>query len=432
MPPWKNYYQDRIISAQEAVQLIKSNDNIVFGHGLGEPHLLPEAMVKRAQELQNVSIYHMGSWGKGLYTLPEMQGHFIHKSLFVGSSVRLAYSEGRVEYIPCYFSEVPRLFKDGIIPVDIAMVTLTPPDDHGFCSLGISVDYTRQAIKSARIVLAEINPHMPRTYGDTWIKVEEIDYFIECHDPLWEIPMPPFGEIEFEIGRQVAPLVEDGSTLQIGLGTIPDAILEFLADKHDLGMHSEMISDGIPALVNSGVINGCKKTLHKGKIVASFIGGSRPLYEWAHNNPNLELYPVDYVNDPFVIMQNDKMVSINSALQVDLLGQAAADSLGPLQYSGVGGQIDFIRGAARSRGGKSIIALPSTAAQGAKSRIVPTLITGSAVTTSRNDIDYVVTEYGVARLKGKTLRERAKALINIAHPDFQKDLKQDFTSIYGL
>lgn len=432
MLDWMKYYQDRTVSAREAVKKIKSNDNIVFGHALGEPQLLPEAMVERAHELSNVSIFHMGSWGKGLYTRPEMQGHFTHKSFFIGHSSRQAYAEGRVDYIPSFFSEIPLLFRDNIIPVDVAMVTVTPPDEHGFCSLGISVDYTRQAIKSAPLVLAEVNPQMPRTYGDTWIKVQEIDYFVQANLPLWEIPMPPIGEVEREIGRQVASLVEDGSTLQIGLGAIPDAILNFLTEKRDLGMHSEMISDSIPPLVDRGVINGASKTLHQGKIIASFIGGSRRLYKWAHNNPNLELYPVDYVNDPCVIMRNEKMISINSALQVDLLGQAAADTLGPLQYSGVGGQVDFIRGAARSRGGKAIIALPSTASRGTKSRIVPLLATGSAVTTSRNDIDYVVTEYGIAHLKGKTIRERAQALIAIAHPDFRKELQQELKVIYRL
>lgn len=430
MQDWMKYYQDRTVSAREAVNVIKSNDHVVFGHALSEPRFLPEAMVERANELENVSIYHMGSWGKGLYTMPEMQGHFIHKSFFIGNATRKAYKEGRVGYIPCFFSEVPRLFRDHIIPVNVAMVTLTPPDEHGFCSMGVSVDYTRQAIQSADIVLAEINPNMPRTYGNTWIKVQDVDYFIPSSLPLWEIPMPPFGELEHEIGRNVASLIENGATLQIGLGTIPDAILASLDGKHDLGMHSEMISDSIPPLVDGGVITGEKKTIHKGKIIASFIGGSQPLYKWSNNNPNIELYPVDYVNDPFVIMQNDNMVSVNSALQVDLLGQAAADSLGPLQYSGVGGQIDFIRGAARSRGGKSILAMPSTASQGSKSRIVPMLINGSAVTTSRNDIDYVVTEYGIAHLKGKTLRERANALIAIAHPDFRRELTKEYASIY--
>lgn len=426
------YYHDRTVSAMEAVKVIKSNDNVVFGHALGEPKLLPGAMVERANELVNVSVIHMGSWGKGLYTLPEMKGHFTHKTFFIGNATRKASKEGRAEYIPCFFSEVPRLFRENFIPVDVAMVTVCPPDEHGFCSLGVSIDYTWQAVKSARVVLAEVNPNMPRTYGNTWIKVKDIDYFVSCDLPLWEISAPAIGETEREIGRNVASLVENGATLQIGLGSIPNAILDFLTEKQDLGMHSEMISDRIPPLVDGGVITGEKKTLHKGKIVASFIGGSQSLYKWAHNNPNLELYPVDYVNDPFIIMQNDKMVSINSALQVDLLGQAAADTIGTLQYSGVGGQMDFIRGSARSRGGKSIIAFPSTAVKGTISRIVSVLDKGSAVTTSRNDIDYVVTEYGIAHLKGKTARERARALIAIAHPDFRQELNQELKSILLL
>lgn len=396
----------------------------MLGHACGEPQLLPEAMVRRAEKLKDVEIVHMGSLGKCLYARPEMEGHFIHNGLFfLGPVVREAYLDGRADFTPCFFSELPALFKSEEFPIDVALISVSPPDQHGFCSLGVSVDYTWQAIQSAKMVIAEVNPNMPKTYGKTHVKVEDIDYFVYSDLPLLELPRPKIGKVETRIGQNIAELVDDGATLQLGIGAIPDATLSFLRDKKDLGIHSEMISDGVMELVDSGIINCSRKSLHPHKMVITFLMGTEKLYRWVDNNSMLEFYPVDYVNDPYIIMRNDKMVAINSALQVDALGQVVADTLGPTQFSGVGGQVDFIRGTARSKGGKSIIALPSTAAGGKISRIVPYLDKGAAVTTSRNDVDYIVTEYGIAALKGKTVKERMHALTNICHPDFRDKMK---------
>lgn len=430
MANWRDHYNKRLLTAEEAVKYIRSGDRVVLGHACGEPQLLPTAMVERAQELENVEVVHMVAMGKGLYAKPEMEGHFRHNGLFIGGPTRQAVRERRADYTPCFFSEIPTLFRDGLLPLDVAMVTVSPPDRFGFCNLGVSVDYTLQAIKSAKTVIAEVNPNMPRTHGNSVVRVEEIDFFVPCNLPITELTPPKITDIETEIGRNVAQLVEDGATLQLGIGAIPDAVLHFLADKNDLGIHSEMFSDGVVDLAEAGVINCSKKTLHNGKMVVTFLMGSKKLYQWVHENPMVEMYPVDYVNDPYVIMKNDNMVAINSALQVDVLGQVAADTLGPVQFSGVGGQVDFVRGAARSKNGKSIIALPSTAAKGTVSRIVPVLDLGASVTTSRNDVDYVVTEYGIAALKGKTVLQRMEALISIAHPDFRNELKEKAKAIY--
>jgi len=419
---WQEHYNSRITTAEEAVKVIRSGNRVVLGHACGEPRVLPEAMVNRYQELHNVEVVHMVAMGKALYAQPGMEKHFRHNGLFIGAPTRKAVAEGRADYTPCFFSEIPGLFRNNVLPVDVALVTVAPPDRHGFCSLGVSVDYTLQVIKSARIVIAEVNPNMPRTRGDSCVRVEEIDYFVPCDLPILELPRPAIGEVETEIGRNISRLIEDGATLQLGIGAIPDAVLGCLTEKNDLGIHSEMFSDGVMELTQAGIINCSRKTLHPGKIVASFLMGTRKLYDWVHENPMVEMFPVDYVNDPFVIAKNDNMVAINSALQVDLLGQVAADTLGATQFSGVGGQVDFVRGAARSRGGKSIIALPPTAAKGSVSRIVPVLDRGVAVTTSRNDVDYVVTEFGIAALRGKTVRERMEALIQIAHPDYRDQI----------
>jgi len=427
---WQDHYNSRVTSAQEAVKYIKSGDRVVLGHACGEPGILPEAMVARASELKDVEVVHMVAMGKGLYAQPEMEGHFRHNGLFIGGPTRKAVSEGRADYTPCFFSEIPVLFREKRLPVDVALITVTPPDQHGFVSLGVSVDYTLQAIRSAKTVIAEVNPNMPRTHGDSYIRVDEIDYFVPSELPIKELQPPAIGDVEKEIGRHIASLIEDGSTLQLGIGAIPDAVLKFLTDKHDLGIHSEMFSDGVMDLAEGGVVNCAKKTLHPGKMIVTFLMGTKKLYKWVDENPLVEMYPVDYVNDPYVIMRNDKMVAINSALQVDALGQAAADTLGPIQFSGVGGQVDFVRGAARSKGGKAIIALPATAAKGKVSRIAATLDHGASVTTSRNDIDYVVTEFGIAALRGKTVRERMEALVNIAHPDFRSEIRDQIKATY--
>lgn len=368
--------------------------------------------------------------GDSSYVGPEMQGHFRLNSLFGSAPTRKAIAEGRADFTPCFISEIPDLFLSGKVPLDVAMVTVTPPDSHGYCSLGISIDYTIQAARAAKIVIAQVNPEMPRTYGDTLLHVTEMDYFVPAEEPLIVLQPPTIGPVEEQIGMNAASLIEDGATLQLGIGSIPDAILSFLHDKHDLGVHTELFSDGVRGLVEEGVINGKKKTLHSGKVVSNFIMGTRELYNWVHENAAIALYPEDYTNDPFVVAQNYRMTAINSALEVDVLGQVAADTLGPMQFSGVGGQVDFIRGAARSPGGKSIIAFPATAQKGQVSRIVSVLARGSAVTTSRHDSDYIVTEYGIASMKAKTVKERMEALINIAHPDFRAEIRHDAYRTY--
>lgn len=424
MLDWKNIYESRLTSAAEAVKIIRPGDRVVLAHACGEPQALSGAMVARAPELHNVEVVHMVAMGKALYCQPEMKEHFRHNSLFVGATSRKAVKEGRADYTPCFFSEIPRLFQDGYLPVDVAMVQVSPPDEHGFCSLGISVDYTKPAAESAKTVIAQVNKNMPRTMGDAFMHVSQLDYIVALDEPIIELPRPTISHEEESIGRHVAELIEDGSTLQLGIGAIPDAVLMFLGDKHDLGIHSEMFSDGVVDLYEAGVVTNRAKTLHKGKMVATFFMGTKKLYQFIDNNPLVAMYSVDYVNNPFVISQNHKMVSINSALQVDLSGQVGADTIGLTQYSGVGGQVDFVRGTSRSPGGKSIIAMPATAGGGKYSRIVATLDPGAGVTTSRNDVHYVVTEFGIASLRGKTLRQRARELISVAHPDFRQDLEK--------
>ncbi|MTI58631.1 MAG: acetyl-CoA hydrolase/transferase family protein [Firmicutes bacterium] len=424
---WHNDYKNKCVKAEEAVQCIKSNQRVVIGHACGEPQDIVEAMVNRAAELSNVEIVHMVAMGPGKYTKPEMEGHFRHNALFVGGCTRRAIAEGRADYTPRFFYEIPALFKSKSLAVDIAMIQVSSPDKHGYCSYGVSVDYTKAAAENAEIVIAEINSKMPRTYG-SYIHVSDIDYIVETSNNIIELPRPEISHVEKKIGENVAKLIEDGSTLQLGIGAIPDAVLKFLTNKKDLGIHSEMISDGVVELVNRGVINNSRKTVHAGEMVVTFLMGTRELYGFVDNNPMLKMLPVDYVNNPTIIGQNDKMISINSAVEVDLMGQVAAESINGNQISGVGGQVDFVRGAAFSNGGKSVIALPSTAADGKISRIVSKLKAGTPVTTSRNDIDYVITEYGIAKLKGKTLSQRAKLLTSISHPKFREKLSKEFLS----
>jgi len=428
---WQDYYRSRIVSAQEAVKCIKSGDRVVLGHACGEPRVLPDAMVARASELRDVEVVHMVAMGKSLYAQPEMEGHFRHNGLFIGGPTRKAVAEGRADYTPCYFHQIPGLFREGVLPVNVALITVTPPNKHGFVNLGVSVDYTRQIVMSADIVIAEVNPNMPHTGGDSSIRIQDIDYFVPSELPILELNPPVLGEVEKAIGSNIASLIKDGDCLQLGIGAIPDAVLSFLEEKKDLGVHSEMVSDGVMKLVEAGVINCSRKNLHSNKIIITFAMGTRKFYEWLDENPMVEAYPVDYVNDPTVIAKNDNLVSINSALSVDLLGQVAADTLGPKQFSGVGGQVDFVRGATNSKGGRSIIAIPATAAKGTLSRIAVTLDRGQAVTTGRYDVDYVVTEFGVASLKGRTNLERSEALINIAAPQFRDQLRQERNQFYG-
>jgi len=429
---WQSHYNERTSSVEEAVKVIKSGDRVVTGHACGEPRALVEAMVDRAGELENVEVVHMVSMGKARYCLPQYAGSFRHNALFVGGTSRQAVNEARGDYTPCFFHEIPMLFGNNILPVDVALITVSPPDKSGFVCLGISIDYTRQAALSAKTVIAAVNPNMPFFGGNSFLHVPDIDIFVHSTDPLIELQPPVIGEEEKAIGGHAAELIKDGNCLQLGIGAVPDAVLSFLGEKNDLGIHSEMISDGVMKLVDAGVITCRKKTFHPGKIVITFAMGTHKFYEWLNGNSMLEGYPVNYTNDPFNIAQNDNMVSVNSALSVDLLGQIAADTLGTKQYSGVGGQVDFVRGAARSRGGRSIIALPSTAANGTQSRIMPTLMKGQAVTTSRNDVHYVVTEIGIAKLKGKTVKQRSEELINIAHPQFRDQLRHERKRIYGF
>ncbi len=421
MTPWRTIYKDKIVSAEEAVQSIKSGDRVVVGHACGEPAAVVEAMVARAAELRNVEVVHMVAMGPAKYAQPGMEQSFRHNALFVGGSTRKAVEEKRADYTPCFFSEIPRLFRNRILPVNVALIQITPPDSEGFCSYGVSVDYTKVAAESAYVVIAQMNSQLPRT-GGAKIHLDAINYIVEANRPIIELQPPAIGAEERAIGENVASLIPDGATLQLGIGAIPDAVLLFLKGKKDLGIHSEMFSDGVVALAESGVITNRRKTINTGKFMATFLMGTKKLYDFVHNNPNVELHPVDYINDPVVIGQHENMISINSALQVDLMGQINAEMIGRRQFSGIGGQVDFVRGASRSPGGKSIIALPSTAAGGKISRIRCELDLGAAVSTSRNDVHYVVTEYGIAELRGKSLRERAKALIAISHPAFREEL----------
>jgi 4-hydroxybutyrate CoA-transferase len=428
---WKTEYARKVVSATEALACVKSGDRVVTGHACGEPLALVEALVARAGELKGVEINHMVGMSTGDHCRPECAESFFHKSLFVGASAREAVRDGRGDYIPIFFHQIPRLFSEGYLAPDVALVQVSPPDKHGYCSFGISVDYTKPAAEAAKTVVAQVNAHMPRTHGDSFIHVSRIDLIVDADIPLIELSPPAIGDVEQAIGQNIAGLVEDGSCMQMGIGAIPDAVLLFLHEKNDLGIHSEMFSDGVVELYEQGVITNRRKSVHPGKMVANFLMGTRRLYDFVDDNPIVNMFPADYVNDPVVIGQNDNVVAINAALEVDLQGQVAADTMGPIQYSGIGGQVDFVRGAARSRGGKAIIALPSTARHGTVTRIVPCLAPGAAVTTMRADVDYVVTEFGVAHLRGKGLRERAQALLDIAHPAFRDQIREEAAKLYG-
>jgi len=430
MTTWKEHIQQRTLTAQQAAGLVNSGDTVVFSHACGEPKKLPTALVEQADRLRGVKIVHMVAMGPALYCQRGLEQSFRHVALFAGGPTREAIREGRADYLPCFFSQIPGLFET-VLPIDVAMITVSPPDANGFCSLGTSVDYTRKAVQTAKVVIAEVNPNMPRTHGESFIPVGDIDYFIFVDEPLYELLPPVVSEVERSIGCHVAGLIQDKDCLQLGIGGIPDAVLANLTGFKDLGIHSEMISNGVKDLVEKGVITCAKKTLHTGKIVVTFLMGTGSFFDWTNDNPMIEMHSVDYVNDPYVIGRNDHLVSINSAIEVDLLGQVCADTMGPQQFSGVGGQVDFVRGAKLSVGGKAIIALPSTAKNGEISRIAPYLKQGSAVTTSRNDVDYIVTEYGVAALRGRTIQARIKSLIEIAHPQFQEELSRAARELYG-
>lgn len=425
---WKEDYTNKQATAEEAVKHIKSGDVVFLAHCIGEPTVLVDAMVANKEEYENVEIKHMVSLGSAPYTAPGMEKHFRANPIFAGASTRDAIAEGRADFTPCFFHEVPKLIREGKIKCDVVLTQVAPPDENGNCSLGTSVDYTYQAIKTAKLVIAQVNDQMPRTFGDQ-VHVDDLDLIVEASTPLFEAKPTTITEVEEKIGEYCASLVEDHSTLQLGIGGIPDAVMLFLGDKKDLGIHSEMISDGTLALFEKGVITGKYKNFDQGKITITFLMGSRRLYDFVHENPIVEMRPVDYTNHPAIIMNQHKMVSINSAVQVDLQGQVVSEAMGLRQFSGVGGQVDFVRGTAMSDGGKSIIAMPSVTVKkdGTMiSKIVAFLDPGAAVTTSRNDVDYVVTEFGIAPLKGKSLRERARNLISIAHPDVREQLAAEF------
>src|SRR6266540_1145978 len=412
----------RMITADEALGLVHSGQRVYIGGGCGVPTPLLDALVARAPGLRNVEIIHILTAGDDPTTAPAYVDSFRHNAMFIGSNVRRAVNEGRADFTPIFLSEIPRLFRSGRLPVDVAMIQVAPPDQHGFCSLGVEVGCTLPAAQLAKTVIAEINAQMPRTLGDSFLHISRISACVETDRPLHELPQGDTNPVAEQIGQYIAELIPDSATLQLGIGAIPDAVLRYLSHKRHLGIHSELFSDGIIDLVESGVVDGEAKTLHRGKLVAGFLLGSRRLFDWVHNNAMVELHPTDYINDPFVISQHKRMVAINSALQVDLSGQVCADSIGARFYSGAGGQVDFIRGAARAEQGVPIIALPTTALSGKISRIVPMLDQGAGVVTSRYDVHYVVTEYGVAQLYGCTMAQRARALIEISHPDFRDNL----------
>ncbi len=432
MATWESIYKTRIVTPEEAVANIQSGQRVFLTGNCSVPQKVLAALVRHAPNLHNVEICQALTVGPADYVAPEMEGHLRVNTMFISANIRKAVQEGRADFTPVFLSEFPLLFKRGILPVDVALIHVSPPDEHGFCSLGIEVGLTKSPAESARVIIAEVNQQMPRTLGDSFIHVSRLKYIIPVDYTLPELPMGAEGssDIVEKIAGYIAELIPDGATMQLGIGAIPDAVLKYLFEKRDLGIHTELFSDGVIDLVEAGVLTNARKTLHPGKIIAGFILGTNRLYRWVDDNPIIELHPTEYVNDPFVIAQNERMVAINSAIEVDLTGQVCADSIGHKLYSGVGGQLDFIYGASRSRGGIPIIALPSTAKE--FSRIVPALKTGAGVVTTRNHVRFIVTEYGVADLYGKTIRQRAQALINIAHPQFREDLTRQAKELHYM
>lgn len=424
MTKWEQIYQSKLVSAQEAAQALKSGDNIFLPIGAGDAPAVLEAMAERKDELEGVSVHQMLPLRNLTYLQPGMEKHFRSNGWFLSGLNRGLAQQGLADVTPNFFYDSPRLITE-YWDVDVVMATVSPMDEHGFFSFGVNVDYISTAAQKAKIVILEVNPSMPRSFGDSFIHVSDATFLVENNIPIPEIPPAPVSQLDRVIGNYIAELVEDGSTIQLGIGGIPQATAQCLLSKRDLGVHTEMITDSIMDLVEAGAANGSKKTMNRGKVVGTFALGTRKLYDFIHNNPAVELYPVSYTNDPAVIGRQHKMVTINAAIEVDLLGQCASESIGHAQFSGTGGQADFSHGAIRSPGGKGFITIPSTTKGGTISRIVATLKPGAVVTTSKNAVDYVVTEYGVAKLRGKTLRQRAEALIAIAHPDFRGQLREE-------
>ena len=429
--PWASDYKRKVTTADQALRCVQSGMRVYIHPGCAEPEALVEALMRRALYLHGVEIVHIMTMGCAPYVSAEMDGHFRHNAMFIGANVRAAVNEGRADYTPVHLSEIEQLFESGAMAIDVALIEVSPPDPHGFCSFGVGVDTTLTAARCARHVVAQVNDFMPRTYGDSFIHVSDIDAVVESSRPLCELKKPVVTDMHVAIARNVAGLIEDEAVLQTGIGGIPDAVLPFLSDRRDLGIHSELVSDGVIDLIEQGVITGARKNFKPRKIIVGFALGTRRLFEFVDNNPSFEFHPTAYTNDPVLIARNDNMVAINSALQVDLTGQVCSDSIGTQFYSGIGGQVDFLRGASRSRNGKAIIALPATAKNGSLSRIVPILTPGAGVVTSRGLVRYVVTEHGVAYLHGKTMRERAQALIQIADPKFRRGL-QDYCESCNL
>ena len=424
---WKEYYKSRVVTAEEALCQIRDGEMIVPSHAAAEPKYLFKKLVEMKDQFHNVGILQGLNQGDAPYAAEDCYGHFVIYSFFYGKNNRKCLQEGRGETIPMHFYAQPIAMRDGYVPVDVGLTQVTPPDEDGYVNIGVSCDQMKVIIDKARITIAQVNKNMPHVCGDTKVHVSEIDYFVEHDEDIYEIPFISSDDPVAEaIGKNIADLIEDGSCLQMGQGNVPNAILKFIEDKKDLGVHTEVFSDNLIPLVKKGVVNGQAKNIDKGKIVATFIQGTKELYEFVDNNPMIELKPVNYTNDVGNIAKNDKVVAINSALQVDLMGQVVADSIGSKMFSGVGGQQDFIRGAEQSKGGKPIIALPSTAKGGTISRIVAVHPVGTPITTTRNDVHYVVTEYGVADLFGKSINQRAEALIAIAHPKFREQLREEF------
>jgi len=429
---WTDQYKQKVVTAAEAVKAVKSGDRIFLTGNCSVPNKILSALVDRASELKDVEINQALTIGSADYVSPEMEGHIRVNTMFISHNTRQAVQEGRADFTPVLLSEFPLLFKDKVLPVNVAFVHLSPPDPHGYCSFGVEVGLSKSPAESAEIIIAEVNEQMPRTLGDTFIHVSAIDYIVPVDYELPELAMGgdnPSDTVK-SIAGYIAELIPDEATMQMGIGAIPDAVLKHLFDKKDLGIHTELFSDGVIDLVEAGVITNAKKTLHPGKIITGFILGTKRLYDWVHNNPLIEFLRTEYVNDPFVVSQNNRMVAVNSAIEIDLTGQICADSIGTKLYSGVCGQLDFIYGASRSKGGVPSIALPSTAKD--FSRIVTTLKQGAGVITTRNHVYYVVTEYGVAALYGKTIRERAQALINISHPQFRDELTKEATDLHYI
>ena len=422
---WKEDYRKKVSKPTEAIKDIHDGQCVVMGHAAAAPRLIQQTLADHCEDYNDVLIFHMTTLGDNPCYKPQCYGHFRHVSNFLSANSREVIERREGDFFPAYFKDVPSMIGNDI-PCDVAVFQTTPPNAEGYCSLGVSCDYAHAAIRAAKTVIIETNELMPFTHGETMIHVSQVNHIIPCAYHLQELQLPEPGEVELSIGRHCASLVNDGSTLQLGIGAIPDAVLQSLTDKNDLGIHSEMFSNGVMELMKMGVVNGRRKTLHRGKAVVTFIMGSRELYDFVDDNRDVEFHPVDYVNSPLVIAKNDRMISINSCLEVDLQGQVASETIGIRQYSGIGGQVDFIRGASLAREGKAIIAMPSTAAGGTISRIKPFLAQGAAVSTSRNDVDYIVTEYGIARLKGRTLQHRAEDLIRIAHPVFRPMLIEEY------